>query len=88
MPYIKNADLTVEAIVARAFALGATQIYSDIRPGYHRCIVMEWPGAGLESYPMEPYTVNGWQMSFANSLPSMRKFVEMSGAALKSRMKE
>lgn len=86
MSYIKNADLTVEAIVARAFALGATEIYSDIRPGWRRRISIEWPfpqGREYLCFTMESSPLDVCDLNFANNLPSMRKYVEMWGATLK-----
>lgn len=76
--YIKNADLTVEYIVKRAFALGANRVYTDLIPGNHKSIVIDWP-TGTICYAMEEYKVNGWQMSFSNNLPSLRRAVEQQG---------
>lgn len=77
--YIKNADLTVEHIIRRAFALGANRVYTNLLPGNHKSIVIDWPVTGPICYAMEEYKVNGWQMSFSNNLPSLRRAVEQQG---------
>lgn len=79
MPYIKNADLTVEHIVKRAFTLGAGSVYTDLTPGNHKSIVIDWPLTVPLCYAMEEYKLNGWQMGFCNNLPSLRRSVEQQG---------
>jgi len=41
--------------------------------------VIEWDEGSIISYAMEPYSVNGWNMNHAHSLPSLRKSVENAG---------
>lgn len=83
MSYVKNADLTIEYIIHRAFALGALSIYTDIEPGHQRAIVMEWPD-GTMTYPMAEYGKDYYhhQGSFAD-LPALRRSVEDQGRWLK-----
>lgn len=86
--YIPNEQLTEEYIIARAFKLGATSIYTDLRPKFARAVVMEWPGIGLHSYPMERYGIGRWAQGFAGNLKSMRRFVENTGMELRWHEKE
>ena len=82
--YVRNADLTVEYIVLRAFQLGAIQVYSDTRQEYHKQIVTIWPNHEIIAFPMEDYFLeNGWNMNFANNLPSFRRSIENHGYYMK-----
>lgn len=81
--YVKNADLTLEYIVNRAYRLGAQSIYSDIRPGCFHSLVFEWGENHICSYAMQPCTDRGWNMNHADKLPSLRKSVENHGYYLR-----
>lgn len=78
---MKNTDLTVEYIVARAFALGALSIYSVIEPGYRRRVEMVWPcpigGTMTSIYSMEQLPTDLWQVSWAKNLPAMHRNMRM-----------
>ena len=73
--YVRNADLTLEYIVKRAFRLGALSAYSDIQPGHDRVLVIEWPCDGKITYGVELYESGKW----AHSLRSLRRGIENQG---------
>ena len=76
MSYVKKADLTIDYLIARAFQLGAVSVAQDIRPGHHKQIITTWENGEVIGFPMEDYELNGWQMSFADNLQSMRRILE------------
>lgn len=81
--YVKNADLTVEYLVKRAFRLGAQSIYSDIRPDCSHALVIEWTENSIHSYGMLPRVVTGANVDFSNQLPVLRQSIENSGSFLR-----
>ena len=73
--YVRNGDLTVEYIIALMFKVGANSVYTDIREGYHKAIVVEWKNGEVHSFCMEDSFVNGTNMNFNTNLVSMRRCV-------------
>lgn len=88
--YVRNEDLTLEYIIMRAFQVGAIQVYSDIRPGYHRQIVTVWKNGEVTSFPMQPYRYSPYNppIDFSNNLVSFRRTIENQGFYLRIETRE